>query len=231
MSQFDLVLLVRLGKVYAITDSEKLAEIFKDRNFTIITSSHWLKECVASSSLLGNFNIHVLPNPIDHKLYCPGDNEQIQTTMGLDPKKKIILFGAQNIRNIMKGFIYFQKALLLLYDELEDRESVEVVLFGKSTSKALTPFKTHDFSVIRSVKILIGLYNSAYMTVVPSIQDNLPSTVMESLSCGTPVVGFRAGGIPEMIDHKVNGYLAKSRSEQDLAKGMRWILENKDYER
>ena len=210
---------------------KKKQEVFKDRNFTIITSSNWLKECVASSSLLGNFNIHVLPNPIDHNLYCPGDKEQIRMNLGLDPHMKTILFGAQNIRNTMKGFSYFQKAMHLLYHELEDRENVEVILFGKSTSVAmgLIPFKTHDFSVIGSAERLIELYNSAHVMVVSSIQDNLPSTVMESLSCGTPVVGFHAGGIPEMVEHKKNGYLAENKSEQDLARGIRWILENNDY--
>ena len=210
----------------------KKQKIFEGREFTIITPSKWLKECVTSSSLLGSFNIHVIPNPIDHNLFCPGNIEQIQLRLGLDPAKKYILFGAQNIRNILKGFQYFLRAMQILYEELEDRGSTEVILFGKSTKEALNsiPFKTHDYSVIRSEERLIELYNSARLMVVPSIQDNLPTTIMECFSCGTPVVGFRTGGIPEMIEHKVNGYLAENRSDRDLANGIRWVLENNDYD-
>ena len=208
------------------------ANIFRENKFTIITSSNWLRECAASSSLLGGFKIHVLPNPIDHNLYRPVNKEKSRIDIGLGREKKIILFGAQNIRNIMKGFIYFQDAVNILFDELDDRDNVEVVIFGKSTSEVLglISFRTHDFSIISSTDRLIELYNAAHVMVVPSIQDNLPSTVMESLSCGTPVVGFRSGGIPDMIDHKVNGYLAESRSAEDLARGIKWILEHHDYE-
>ena len=51
---------------------------------------------------------------------------------------------------------------------------------------------------------------------------------MESMSCGTPCIGFNIGGIPEMIDHKQNGYIAKYKDAEDLANGLKWILEEAD---
>jgi len=65
--------------------------------------------------------------------------------------------------------------------------------------------------------------------VIPSLQDNLPNTIIESQLCGTPVVGFRTGGIPEMIEHLVNGYLAEFGSDPDLSAGMQWVLRYADY--
>ena len=71
---------------------------------------------------------------------------------------------------------------------------------------------------------LVELYSVAHLFVIPSLQDNLPNTIIESMLCGTPVVGFNTGGIPEMIEHRVNGYLAEYKSSADLAAGMSWVL-------
>lgn len=64
------------------------------------------------------------------------------------------------------------------------------------------------------------------MFVIPSLEDNLPNTIMESMACGTPCVGFETGGIPEMIDHLKNGYVAKYKDTEDLTMGIEWILNN-----
>lgn len=210
----------------------KKRKILRHRNFIIITPSNWLKECVKSSSLLGDYDIHVIPNPIDHDLFMPADKKKARLNLGLNPDKQYILFGAANIRNVLKGFDRFRKAMHLLFADVDDKQITEVMLFGKSATEVsdLIPFKTHGFSFVGSVQKMIELYNAAHVMVVPSIQDNLPLTVMESMACGTPAVGFRTGGIPDMIDHKQNGYLAEELSESDLAGGIRWILENEDYE-
>ncbi len=73
-----------------------------------------------------------------------------------------------------------------------------------------------------------NIYNVADVFVTPSLQENLPNTIMESMSCGTPCIGFNIGGIPEMIDHKQNGYIAKYKDAEDLANGIRWIINESD---
>jgi glycosyltransferase involved in cell wall biosynthesis len=70
------------------------------------------------------------------------------------------------------------------------------------------------------------LYSAADVVVAPSMQENLSNTVMESLSCGTPVVAFHIGGMPDMIEHQINGYLAKPFEANDLAEGIMWVLGN-----
>lgn len=211
---------------------KKKRKIFENHDFTVITPSHWMKGHALSSSLLRNFDIHVVPNLIDHELFCPRQKERSCMNLGLDPDRSFILFGAQNIRSIFKGFNHFIKAVNILFDEVDENGNIEVIVFGKSTSEAgeRISFKTNDFSTITSTQRMIEVYNAANVMVVPSLQDNLPTTVMESMACGTPVVAFRTGGIPEMIDHKVNGYLADAASPEDLARGIRWILEHDDYE-
>jgi glycosyltransferase involved in cell wall biosynthesis len=70
------------------------------------------------------------------------------------------------------------------------------------------------------------LYSAADVLVAPSIQENLSNTVMEALACGTPVVAFHIGGMPDMIDHKINGYLSSPFEPNDLAEGIMWVLED-----
>ena len=74
----------------------------------------------------------------------------------------------------------------------------------------------------------MALYNAVDMFITSSLEENLPNTIMESMACGTPCVGFEIGGIPEMIDHKINGYVANYKDANDLANGIRWVLEHED---
>jgi len=71
---------------------------------------------------------------------------------------------------------------------------------------------------------MAAMYNLADVYVTPAIEDNLPNTVMESLACGTPVVAFNTGGLPDMVDHQQNGYLAEFKSAADFAAGINHIL-------
>ncbi|MFA4871676.1 MAG: glycosyltransferase [Patescibacteria group bacterium] len=73
------------------------------------------------------------------------------------------------------------------------------------------------------------VYSAADVLVAPSIQDNLPNTVLESLACGTPVVAFNIGGLPDLIEHQKSGYLARPFEVEDLASGIKWVLDL-DYE-
>lgn len=200
-------------------------EVFDDRNFTVITPSNWLKECVNTSSLLANLDVHSIHNPVDPQLFRPVEREKACRSLGLDPAKKYILFGAATMKNVMKGYAYFAEAMETLSGEV-DKSQLEIILFGKNKGGAidLFPFQTRRFSFVGSLETLVELYSAAHVFVIPSQQDNLPNTIMESMLCGTPVVGFRTGGIPEMIDHKKDGYLADFNSASDLAEGIKWVI-------
>lgn len=209
----------------------KKENLFKSGKFTVITPSKWLRECVHSSSLLKNLDVHVIHNPVDNFIFQAADREQACQRLELDPAKKYILFGAATVKNIMKGFSFFAEAIKLLSEEV-DPDQVEILLFGKTKGNNADPFplRTRNIAFVRSEETLALLYSVAHLFVIPSIQDNLPNTILESMLCGTPVVGFKTGGIPEMIDHKRNGYLADFKSADDLARGMQWVLSSESYE-
>jgi glycosyltransferase involved in cell wall biosynthesis len=76
----------------------------------------------------------------------------------------------------------------------------------------------------------VGVYQAADVMVVPSLEDNYPNTIIEAMACGTPVVGFNTGGIPEQILHLATGYVAQLQSAEDLAQGIQFVLQNPNYE-
>lgn len=167
--------------------------------------------------------VHTIPNPIDINYYNILDRTQCRKDLNLPTDKKLILFGAANTSDIRKGFRYLEEALSILKENFPGMsEEIELMVFGKvdKRTKKKFSFKTHSMSFISDPKKLVKLYNAADAFILPSLQDNLPNTVVESLCCGTPVVGFRIGGVPEMIDHMQTGYLAEVKNALSLANGI-----------
>jgi glycosyltransferase involved in cell wall biosynthesis len=209
----------------------KKRKLFLNSHVTAVAPSNWLKECMRSSSLLRHWEVRTIHNPVDQVQFRPLNREHSCRNLGLDPDKRYILFGAAAIGNMLKGFDYFVEAIGLLVAEPDPIAGVEILLFGKKKKgmDQLLPLKTNHIRSAGSVQVMAQLYNVAHLFVIPSLQDNLPNTIIESMLCGTPVVGFSTGGIPEMIGHKKDGYLAEPRSARDLAAGMKWLLTHPDH--
>lgn len=199
---------------------EKLSA-FQRPNLHIITCSDWLKERAASSSILKNQPIQSIPNAIDTSFFKPADKQNAKQILGLDPSKKHILFVAMRVNAPKKGFSYLEKALKGL-----DSSTTELIVVGNAQDLPELQLKAHIMGHISSPEKMIQIYQAADVFVTPSLEENLPNTIMEALACGTPCVGFAIGGIPEMIDHQVNGYVADYLSAEDLTKGLAWTLEN-----
>lgn len=200
---------------------EKKLAAYKDIDLHIVTPSRWLGDCAKKSVLLGRFPVHVIPNCIDTDLFQP------KTDSSTKRDKPFILYGAMNAASdSRKGFAYLLTALRLL-----DQRGMEAKLgvFGANQQDLPMAFKHIEVSFLGYVNdnsVLTKLYTQADVMVVPSLTENLSNTIMESLSCGTPVVGFDIGGNGDMIDHKRNGYLAAERDCEDLANGIEWCLEH-----
>lgn len=194
---------------------------------TIVGLSKWMKECSKNSSLLKSKKHINLPNPIDTNIFKPFDKEKARELWGLPKEKKLILFGAMGATsNSRKGFKELSKALKKSTDK-----DIELVIFGSSEPKESQnfKFKTHYVGYIYDDISLVTLYNAVDVMIVPSLQENLSNAIMESLACGTPVVGFAIGGNSDMIVHKMTGYLAKPFDISDLSNGIEWVLKNKEY--
>ena len=209
---------------------QRKAKAWRDLNLTIVTPSHWLADTARSSSLFENAPIEVIGNGIDPQIYQPHSPEIARKILNLPQDKKIILFGAlDSTQDKRKGFSLLFAALQKL-QALESRNRVELVIFGASTPTNPPDFgfKTRYIGKLSDDVSLSLLYAAADVFVAPSIQDNLPNTILEAMFCGTPCTAFKIGGIPDLIDDRENGYLARPFLPEDLAAGIHWILEDRD---
>lgn len=207
--------------------NEKI-DMYSIANPTFIACSNWLKDLAKQSLLTATGKVTQIPNPIDTTHFFPFPGSNHRTHFNLPEDKKLILFGALNVTDKRKGIDYLLKALDILSIE---RNDIELVVFGKVKDELRDklPFKVHAVGYLTQEEDIIALYNAVDIYVTPSLEENLPNTIMEAMSCGKPCVGFRIGGIPEMIDHKENGYVAEYKSADDLAQGINWVLEPENY--
>jgi len=201
----------------------------KIKNMTIVGLSKWLNTCAINSTLLKDHKHINLPNPINTLSFKVFHKEKSQELWNLPKNKKLVLFGAMGATSdSRKGFSQLSKAM----KKLDNNSDIEFVIFGSSRPQN-TPhleFKTHYLGSLADDVSLVTLYSAVDVMVVPSLQENLSNAIMESLSCGTPVVAFNIGGNSDMIEHKKNGYLAQAFSTIDLKDGIEWVLNNENYD-
>jgi glycosyltransferase involved in cell wall biosynthesis len=206
-------------------------EIFNKLNLTIVTTSRWLASEASRSKLLKEKRVHIIPTPIDSQIYQPINKNLAREKLSLSSGKKIILFGAMNLNDERKGFRYLIEALKVI-KTLSGNSEIELAVFGKLDESALSriPFKVNQLGQLKTEDEIVAAYNSADVFVAPSLEDNLPNTIMESMACGTPVVAFDIGGIPDMVDNGKNGILTKLKSVEELAGGILKIISDDDLQ-
>jgi glycosyltransferase involved in cell wall biosynthesis len=144
--------------------------------------------------------------------------------------KKYIGFGADSspLTNPYKGWSYLKDALNILYKDETLKKQIEIVIFGCNYNKPTAdniPFTTHFLGKLTDEYSLVMVYNVIDVFVIPSLAENFPNTILESLSCNTPVVGFDVGGIPDTVNSST-GYLAEYKNADDLAYGIKSVLTN-----
>ncbi|QXV66623.1 glycosyltransferase family 4 protein [Mucilaginibacter sp. 21P] len=202
------------------------------KNLSIVTCSHWLGEVAMKSSLLKGFMIEAIPNPIDTEVFSPKDKAAMRAKWKVTDSAKVILFGAANINDRRKGINFLVEALDHL-KALSADERVEIVIFGKNKhfDTSTLPFPVHQLNTITSPSDLAEIYSLADVFISPSVEDNLPNMIMEAMACGTPVVAFNTGGIPDLVDHWTNGYLAEFKSSSDLATGLQMLLNTHEWDK
>jgi len=193
---------------------------------TVVTPSRWLARCAKDSALFRGLRVEVIPNGLDLTRIPNVTKDGARQLFGLSPDKRYILFGAVgSTSDSNKGFQYLAPALAKLAEAGFGTEC-EVIVFGSLQPINAPDFglRTHYVGYLHDELTLSLLYTAADLFVSPSMQENLPNTIMEAMACGTPCVAFDVGGIPDLIDHKLNGYLAQPYAVESLAEGMAWVL-------
>ena len=188
----------------------------------VIAPSQWMANSAKKSALFTKSPIHTIPNTLNTSVFVPSDKALAREKLGLPADAFLILSGFMPSANDKhKGADLLVEALRIFAQTHE----AELVVFGNRTAGDLPDFnsKTTFLGTITEEEKLALCYAAADVFITPSIEDNLPNTVLESLACGTPVVAFTTGGIPDMVKHQHNGYLAQGASPKELAKGLVWV--------
>lgn len=190
----------------------------------IVTPSRWLADCAKQSVLMRDWPVTVIANTVDTAVWQPVDKALARQMLQLPPQVPLLLFGAMGgSHDPRKGFDLLQAALNHLRGQFS---GLELVVFGQLTPQTPTDigFPVHYTGHLHDDASLRLLYSAADALVIPSRQDNLPNTGLESHACGTPVVAFDACGLPDIVTHQQSGYLAKAFDATDLAAGIQWVL-------
>jgi glycosyltransferase involved in cell wall biosynthesis len=192
-----------------------------------ITPSAWLAELARSSDLLGNWSVHVIPNALDTDAFRPIPSDEARALLGLPMDRSIVLVALSgDLSDPRKGFDLLQSAIRQLTTDNEHALNFDLAVIGRGEPPAEWPADfptTHWLGYLNDTQ-LPSAYSAADAVIVPSRQDNLPQTGTEAQACGTPVVAFAIGGLPDIVSHKETGYLAVPTDPQDLAAGIAWVL-------
>lgn len=201
-------------------------------NVSFVSCSRWLASEARRSRLFAGQKITAIPNPIDTRAFFPIDRSDARRAMHLPQDKRLILFVAQRVTNENKGINYLIEACDRLAKEHPAMlDSMGIVILGGHADGFADSFRfpVYPLGYVDAPHKIVNVYNSVDLFVTPSLSENLPNTIMEAMACGVPCVGFNVGGIPEMIDHLKNGYVAEYKNAADLAQGIYHVLEEGDY--
>lgn len=210
---------------------KKKVEMMDGQHISFVTCSRWLEGLAKKSALLTGQSITAIPNPIDTRVFCKKDQQEARKRAGLPLDKKIILFVSQRVNDRRKGMDFMIEAIdkmIAEHPEMKDTAAVAVLGGHSEDFTGHLRLPAYPLGYVSDEKKIVDVYNSADVFVLPSLEDNLPNTVMEAMACGVPCVGFKVGGITEEIDHEKNGYVAQYRDSSDLAKGIYWVMEEAD---
>ena len=200
------------------------------RPFHVVAVSNWLAECAQKSVIMKDWPISVIPNCLNTKIWKPVDKTFAREMLGLPAGVPIVAFGSYGANSeYHKGFDLLVEALKNLNGEVND---MQLAIFGQTAPKVYPKlgfdlnFMGHFYDEIS----LCLLYSAADILVVPSRLEAFGQTASESMACATPVVAFGTSGLLDIVDHKVNGYLAKPFETEDLANGIKYVLNASNYE-
>lgn len=191
---------------------------------TIVAPSLWLCE-QAKQGLLGRFPVHHIPYGIDTQIYQPLDPQHCRHVLGIPPGRKVLMFGAQSLTNARKGGDLLFESVAALPSSI--KANTVLLTFGSGNSQKLKTLgmETISLGYVSSDRIKAILFSAADVFVFPTRADNLPLVLQESIACGTPMVSFKVGGVPDMVRPGVTGLLAEPEDALDLSAKIVEILE------
>jgi len=216
--------LSRYPKTYLDTSAfmwrRKKAVFTQGWNPLIVCPSQWLADRV-KESYLNKYRVETIPNGIDTETFSPRERIAGRERLEIPLEKRVILFVAADLNDERKGARYFFESLQHI-----KADNYMVLTLGKRLDlkgRLKKAAEIKQLGYIADRGLLSEIYSSADVFCISSLDDNFPTTVLESLACGTPIVGFEVGGIPEQVTEDC-GILVPSGDAQGLGEAITKLL-------
>jgi glycosyltransferase involved in cell wall biosynthesis len=188
----------------------------------VVTPSRWLQEERKRSSLFSRFPGSVIPNGVDTDVFAPRDRQAARDVFGVPLDARVALFLADGVHLPRKGFRILAEAL----SKIGPGQKLFLLSLGKGTPPVSDTFPRLHLAPVHNDRILSYAYSAADVFIAPSLEDNLPNTILESFACGTPVIASDVGGIPEAVRPGITGLLVKPGDPASLASAILDLLSN-----
>lgn len=191
------------------------------QSLNIVTPSQWMYHEAKKSELLGDFPIHHIPYGLNTYIFKMHEQTFARRVFNLPEDKRILLFISDSLRNERKGFDLLLNAL----SEIKD-DSIWLCTLGKANVEIDQLTNMSSLGKISDERLISLLYSACDAFVMPSREDNFPNVLLEATACGTPVIAFPIGGVPDIIQHGENGLLAEELSAKALKDTIEIFLSN-----
>lgn len=205
------------------SNKKKIFDQISSDQIHFVANSNWLKQEAQNSMVLRKFNISYIHFGLNHNIFCVRNKQAIRKSLNIPSESKVILFVSQSLSNRRKGFNQLIKAI----NELKSINNLILISIGNGKATEIKKIPVLNFGSIENDMILSLIFNAADIFVIPSLQEAFGQTALEAMACGTPVVGFDTGGIPDMVKPYETGLLAKVGDSYDLAEKIQWMLDNR----
>jgi len=195
-------------------------EIINHANITVVSPSKWLAAESKKSRLFSNSRIEVIPNAVDTGVYQQFNKHESKLELGINTNAVVMQFGAQNGGATRKGFRYLLKSLHIALENKRFREKCKknevIILCLGQTDDAIAelPVKKILMGYVDDEETMAKMYSATDVFILPSIEDNLPNTILESMACGTQVIGFDTGGFSDIVSNKTGLIVEKGNCEK-----------------
>ncbi len=209
-------------------------EFFKGADLTIVTPSRWMAECARESRLFKDLRVDVIPNSLETDLYTPLPKTEAKGKMGLGGDTVTLLFGGEDGNERRKGFKELVAVIQYCLKDgafqglLEDGK-IRLICFGHPNDEIETlGIPVNPLGYLDSDEKIRDAYAGADIFILPSLEDNLPNTILEAMSCGTPVVAFETGGIPDMVASGITGQIVPLGDPVKMGEALLSLIFNPD---